>query len=75
MLFIAEVQDDFFCFNPLSLGAKYEFKYVMKICLNRMISGLWGLLWPVLQAVTILLAMVRKTIWQLKLKQKLPLSP
>ena len=70
MLFIAEVQDDLFCFNPLSLGAKYEFKYVMKICLNRMISGLWGLLWPVLQAVTILLAMVRKINLAIKIKAK-----
>ena len=43
---------------------------VMKICLNRMISGLWGLLWPVLQAVTILLAMVRKINLAIKIKAK-----
>ena len=69
MLFIAEVQDDFFCFNPLSLGAKYEFKDIIKICVNWIISGLLGLLiWPVLQAVTILLAMARKTNVAIKIK-------
>ena len=35
-----------------------------------MISGLWGLLWPVLQAVTILLAMVRKNNLAIKIKAK-----
>ena len=35
-----------------------------------MISGLWGLLWPVLQAVTILLAMVRKINLAIKIKAK-----
>ena len=28
VLFIAEPQDDFFCFIPPSLGAQYEYQYI-----------------------------------------------
>ena len=34
VLFIAEPQDDFFCFIPSSLAAKYEFYYIEIVLLS-----------------------------------------
>ena len=34
VLFIAEPQDDFFCFIPSSLAAKYEFYYIGIVLLS-----------------------------------------